>query len=185
MAGLEIDFVMYLGDPDDGAEAVDSRALVQDLDRLHDRIDREGPYGALVAKRDGTSLLPPRPDPVLSLITHVLKAVPYVLDGEQESVLLTESEHGLTMVGAADDVVVSFFAGDAFEPDELLLPETTVPMSDFGDQMVGMGDRLKQIIEKAAPELLDADDTLVELLEVATDAVKQYKLKVEHGLRGA
>lgn len=184
MSSLELDFVVYLGDPDDGAEAVDSRTLVKDIEALMGRIDRDGPYGALVAKVDGKSALAPRPDPLLSLVTHLLKAVPYVLEGEQESFLLSESEHGITMAGGTDDVVVSFFAGDLFEPDEFLLPQTPMPIVDFGDQVVGMGERLKTIMEAAAPELLEADGTLLEFLEGATEAVKRYKLEVDHGLRG-
>ena len=185
MAGLELDFVMYLGDPDEGAEAVDSRALVQDLERFKEQIDRDGPYGALVASIDGKPALSPRPDPALSLITHLLKAVPYVLEGEQESFLLSESEHGITMAGGADDVVVSFFAGDMFEPDEYLLPQTSMSLAAFGDQVVGMGKRMQSIVETAAPELLEADSSLLEFLDVANDAVKKYKLEVDRGLRGA
>ena len=183
MAGLELDFVLYLGDPDEGAEAVDSRALVQDLDRLTDRIDAEGPYGALTASVDGKPALAPRPDPVLPLVTHMLKAVPYVFDGEQENVLLSESEHGLTLVGGPDEVLVAFFAGDAFEPDEYLLAETGMPLKDFGEQVVGMGERLKTVIQRAAPGLLEADDSFLEFFEIASEAVKKYKLEVERGVR--
>ncbi len=185
MAGLEFDFVLYLGDPDEGAETVESRALVQDLDRYKDRIDGSGPmgpYGALVVKQDGKSLLAPRPDPVLHLITHLLKAVPYVVDGEAESILLSESEHGITVAGGADNVVVTFFAGDAFEPDELLLPETPAPMDTFGTQVVGMGERLRTVVDAVAPDLL-TDGALAEFLELADEAVKKYKLEVERGIR--
>ncbi len=185
MAGLEFDFVLYLGDPDEGAEAVESRAVVQDIESLKDRIDNQGPYGALVIKQDGRPSFANKPDPVVSLVTHLLKAVPYVLDGEQESVLLSESEHGLNLVGGPDDVMVAFFAGDQFEPDEFLLPETAMPLKDFGEQMVGVGDRLRTILERAAPDLFEADASFLEFLEVASDAVKEYKLKLEHGLRGA
>lgn len=185
MAGLEFDFVLYLGDPDDGAEAVDSGALIQDLNGLKAQIDPESPYGALVAKIDGKAALAPRPDPVVPLITHLLKAVPYVLEGEQESVLLSESAHEITMAGSGEEVVVAFFAGDAFEPDEVLLPQTPMAMKDFGEQMVGMGERLQKVIEASAPELLAADESFLEFLSLASEAVKQYKLKVEHGLRGS
>ena len=183
MAGLEFDLVLYLGDPDEGAEAVDSQALIKDLARLKDKLDEDGPYGALVARIDGKDALAPRPDPALSLVTHLLKAVPYVIEGEQESVLLSESAHGLNMVGGPDDVVVSFFAGDAFEPDELLLAETSMTLKAFGEQMVAMGERLKTILEATAPGVLEADSSFSEFLDSASEAVKKYKLELEHGLR--
>ncbi|MEM7674951.1 MAG: hypothetical protein AAF449_03005, partial [Myxococcota bacterium] len=141
--------------------------------------------GALAAKVDGKSALAARPDPILPLITHLLKAVPYVLDGEAESILLSESEHGITLEGGADDVIVAFFAGDPFEPDEYLLAETPMPLKDFGDQLVGMGERLRMILQAAAPELLEADDSFNEFFDAASEAVKKYRLEVEHGIRNA
>ena len=182
MTALEVDFVLYLGDPDEGAQAVDSRTLVKDLPALKDSIDADSPYGGLVVRRDGKQVLDPRPDPIVPLVTHLLKAVPYVLDGEQESVLLSESEHGITLAGGPDDVAISFFAGDEFEPDELLLPATPMPLGDFGEQFVGMGERLKTAVQGAAPDLL-SDGSFDEFLELASDAVKKYKLEVDRGLR--
>ena len=183
MAGLEIDFVVYLGDPDEGAEAVESRAAVKDLEGLKDQIDPEGPYGALVARVDGKAAFTPRPDPLMPLVTHMLKTLPYVLDGEQENILWSESPHGATMVGSGDEVLVAFFAGDAFEPDEYLLAQTPMPMMDFGAQLVGMGERLKTLFQTAAPEVLEADDSFDEFFEAAQEAFKKFKLEVEHGLR--
>ncbi|MEO1334646.1 MAG: hypothetical protein AAFV29_03345, partial [Myxococcota bacterium] len=83
------------------------------------------------------------------------------------------------------DVIVAFFAGDPFEPDEYLLPQTSMPLKDFGEQMVGIAERLRTILQAAAPELLEADDSFNEFFEVASDAVKKYRLEVEHGIRSA
>ena len=56
-------------------------------------------------------------------------------------------------------------------------------LMDFGKQMVGMGERLRKVIETAAPGLLEADDSFVEFLEVASEAFKKYRLEVERGIR--
>lgn len=185
MKHLELDFVIYLGDPDEGAEAVDSRAALDGAETHADKLPFPDVYGALTVKRDGAEIVERKPDPIFSLITNLVRAVPYVIDGESERSLLTESEHGLSVEPSGDDVFVSFFAGDPYEPDDFLLEQTPMPLADFAEQTLSMGERLRDLIKKVSPSSFEDDymKSLIEFLDVGRDAFKTFKLEVERGLR--
>jgi hypothetical protein len=80
----------------------------------------------------------------------------------------------------------SVFSGnDAYDPDEYVLEAESMPLIEFGDQLVQMCNRLLQIFEKNGSD--DARDTdsiedLKRILDVAREAVKSAKLKNEHGI---
>lgn len=186
MSGLALDFVVYLGDPDEGAEAVTSRQAVEKAVEYKDKLDFPDVYGALVVTENGEELTERRPDPIFQLITNMVKVVPYIIEGEPENVLLSESEHGLAFEPSGDDILLSYFAGDAFEPDGYLLNPTTIPLDKLGEEVLSMGERLKALIEKIDPEVFERDDyskSLIEFLEVGRDAHKTFQLEVERGLR--
>src|SRR5688572_11613180 len=95
MAGLKLDFVVYLGDPDDGATAIASSKVLDKIDEHKSKLNfAEGVYGAITIDKNGKQLGERRPDPVMSLITSFVKAIPFLIDGEPERVLLAESEYG-------------------------------------------------------------------------------------------
>lgn len=187
MSKLVLDFVLYLGDPDEGAEAVRSAKAVEVAQDHKEALTFPEVYGAIVfVDEKGEELCPRRPDPIFQLVTNMVKAVPYIIEGEAETTLLSESEHGLIFEPSGDDVHVSYFAGDAYEPDEYLVNPTSMTMSDFGEQILSMGERLKAIIEKVDPDVFDRDDyskSLIEFLEVGREAHKTFQLEVERGLR--
>lgn len=186
MSGLQLDFVVYLGDPDEGAEALKSADLLANAEAHKSEVSFPDAYGALTVRRGDEDLLTPLPDPIFGLITNVVRAVPYVLDGESETLQWSETEHGASFEPSGDDVLVSFFMGDQYEPDEYLLQEAEMTLAEFGTQVVAMGERLEGIIKKIDPTGLEEDDYLKgisEFLEVARDAAKNYRLQKQHGLR--
>lgn len=185
MSGLTLDFVVYLGDPDAGAETIASSKLAADVPKYRDRLDPRSLYGALTFSKGGKELSERRADTLIPLLTQVLRTVPYVIDGETETALLTESLHGVMFEPSHDDVVVSFFAGDAYEPDEHLLKPTTMKLKAFGEQLVGIGDRAKSILEQLSPGIYDHEDLqgLKEFHDAAKKAFKQFTLEVERGVR--
>ena len=185
MKHLELDFVIYLGDPDEGAECVESRAALEGVDAYADRLSFPDVYGALIIKRGGQEVVERKPDPIFSLITNLVRAVPYVIEGESERCVLAESEHGLSIEPSGDDVFVAFFAGDPYEPDDYLLEQTLMPLADFAEQTLSMGERLRDLIKKVSPASFEDDymKSLLEFLEVGRDAFKTFKLEVERGLR--
>lgn len=185
MSGLELDFVLYLGDPDDDVEFVASAAALHDAESHKSDLQFPDVYGAITVKKGDKTLVEPRPDPIFSIVTNLVRAVPYVIDGEPETVLLSESEFGFSFELSGDDVLVSAFAGDQYEPDEFLLQEASMPLEKYGEQVLTMGERLRDIIKKVAPDAFEDDymKGLVEFLDIGRDAFKNFKLQKEHGLR--
>lgn len=185
MSGLELDFIVYLGDPDEGAEALTSTATLNDAEQHKDHLQFPDVYGAVTVTKGGKALVDPKPDPIFSMVTNLVKAIPYVIDGEPETVLLSESEFGFSFEPSGDDVLVSVFAGDQYEPDEFLLQESAMPLEKYGEQVLKMGEQLRDIIKKVTPDAFEDDymKGLVELLDVGKDAFKNFKLQKEHGLR--
>ena len=187
MAGLKLDFVVYLGDPDDGATAIASSKVLDKIDEHKSKLNfAEGVYGAITIEKNGKLLGDRRPDPAMSLITSFVKAIPFLIDGEPERVLLAESEYGFLFEPAGDDVLVSHFAGDVYEPDEYLIEREAIPLETFADQVIAMGDRLVKMIKVCEPALLDNDDyskTLLELLDMARGRHRMLRLEREKGVR--
>lgn len=185
---VQLDFVLYLGDPDEGAEKIASAKALEEFATYGDKLAfRDHVYGALTITRGGETILRAVPDPIIKLMTTLMRTLPYVIDGEPENALLNESEHGFLIEPNGDKVNLSFFAGsDAFEPDEFLLESESMPMDAFGGQLVDMGERLMALLEKFDPENYKSEylgRDLHEFLEVGRDAIKAYRLEREHGLR--
>src|SRR5438128_2022980 len=129
-SGLNLDFVLYAGDPEQQAKEITSQEAVKDFDKLKDtlRFDK-GVYGAITVDRGGTELAERKPDLIVTLVTKFVRALPYVIDGEPESALLSESDHGFLFERTNDDVLVSFFRGDdAFAPDEYLIEQASMSL---------------------------------------------------------
>ena len=185
MGGCRLDFVVYLGDPDENPEVVPSAEAVKRVDALSG-VRAAELYGAVVLAKDGGELGERRPDPIFSLVTNLVRSVPYIIEGEPENILLSESEHGFMFEPSGDDVHVSFFAGDAYEPDEFLIPPETMPVAQWGEQVLSMGERLRDLIQAIDPGGFEQDDylkSLPEFLEVGREAFKTFQLEVERGLR--
>lgn len=187
MKKVVLDFVLYLGDPDDGADALRSSAALDVVTDHADALRFPDVYGAIVFfDGQGKELCSRKPDPIFALVTNIVKTVPYIIEGEAETTLLSESENGLIFEPSGDDVHVSYFAGDAYEPDEFLLEPTQMSIADFGEQVLSMGERLADIMRKLDPDIFDRDDyskSLLEFLEVGREAHKTFQLEVERGLR--
>lgn len=189
-AKLSLDFVVYPGDPDEGAEPIPSAQAIEDFEKYREHLS-PGPgsdtYGAVVIKKDGKAVGQVQPDPIRRLITNIVRTVPYVMDGEPETVLLSESLHGYLFETANDDVLVSFFKGDdAFEPEEYLIEQEPIDAAEWSEQVLGMGDRLLEILKLANPEGYKEDEfgeSLLEFMEVGKEASKNFRLERERGLR--
>lgn len=186
MSGLQLDFVVYLGDPDEGAEALRSQELLENAEAHKEKLEFPSAYGALTLRRGDEDLLSPLPDPIFGLVTNMVRSVMSVIDGEAENQRWSESEHGIAFMPNGDDVMISVFLGDPFEPDEFIVQEEEMSIADFGEQVVAMGERLEGILKTVDAEALAADDylkALPEFVELAREAVKTYKLEKQRGLR--
>lgn len=187
-AGTQLDFVIFAGDPEDGAEAITSQRAVATIDALKAKLDLEhGGYGAVTLVRDGKELIERRADPILTLITKIMRTVSYVIDGEPETVLLSESDHGFLFERVNEDVMVTFFRGsDPFEPDEVLLDHHQMGLEDWANQIIEMGERLLTMLKRAVPEGYDREDLgqgLIEFLEMAKENAKSYRLERDRNRR--
>jgi len=187
-SGVELDAVLYLDDPDDGAEAIPIQRAVDDFESLKGKLPFEdGLYGALTLNREGEEILQRTPDPIIKLVTALMRSLPYVIEGEIESALLSETEHGFLMEPANDKVQLSFFAGhDAFDPDEYLVEAVPMFMLEYGDALIRICEHVVELYKRWDPERFDSDEfagDLKEILEVGQDAFKSYRLETERGLR--
>jgi hypothetical protein len=182
----EMDFVVYLGDPDEGAEAIASKALLAGTEKHKSELEFPGAYGAITFSEKGKEKLDRKPDPILPLITKFVRTVPYLIDGEAETILLSESETGFLLEPSKDDVIVSCFVGDSVEPEEFLLEPTTVSLQALGEQILSMAERLRDVLKKVSPELFDGDGdgkSLEEFIDTSRTSFKTFKLEVQRGLR--
>lgn len=184
---LKLDFVLYLGDPDTGPATVSSTKAAEKMDEHKDKLDfGAGVYGAITVEKAGKQIAEKKPDPVLSLVTSFVRAIPFVIEGEPETALLSESEYGFLFEPSGEDLLLSFFAGDAYEPDEYLVDHEAMPLDVFAEQVIGMGDRLVNLIKKKDAQLLQSDDyskTLLEFLDMAKSKFRTFRLERERGLR--
>lgn len=183
-----LDFVIYAGDPEDGAEAIPSEQVVAQYASYEGKLGLDDvPYGALTLKKDGRDLIDLVPDPILKLITKLVRTVSYVIDGEPETVVFSESEHGIFFERVNDDVRVAVFRGeDAFEPEEYLLEHLVMPLEDYAAQVVEMGERILDLTKRAAPEKFDSDEMgkgLIEFLDVAKGELRAFRLEKDRTRR--
>ncbi|MBI4816250.1 MAG: hypothetical protein HY791_08330 [Deltaproteobacteria bacterium] len=188
-SNLSLDFVVFAGEPDSADAQIKSQEAVAQFDRVKERIPFDDVvYGALLLERGGKVLVEPTADPLVALLTKTVRCLPYILDGEPETVLLSESEHGFLLEPANDDIQISFFRGsDAFDPDEYLLEKAAMPLMDFCEQVVGMCDRMVDLLKRSDPKRFEADDLskgLTEMLATGRAAFKRSRLEKERGLAG-
>jgi hypothetical protein len=187
MTNLKLDFIVYAGDPEEGAPAVLSTKAIQKFDEYKEKLKfGEGVYGAITVEKNGKAIGDRKNDPILPLVTSFVRSVPYIIDGEPETALLSESEYGFLFEPNGDDLLLSCFAGDAYDPDEYLIERESMPLESFADQVVSMGDRMISLIKKCDPQLLKNDDyskTLVEFHDTAKSALKTFRLERERGVR--
>lgn len=186
-SATSLDFVVYAGDPDVGSEAIDSARVIREFDRLRDHLKfDEAVYGSVTITKNGKELVDKRPDLILGLVTKFVRALPYIIDGEPETALLAESDHGFLFERSNDDVLLSFFAGnDAFAPDEYLLEQSPIPVDAFATQVIGMGDRMIELLKKWDAKLALTDDygkSLAEMLEAGKAAYKSFRVEREKGV---
>jgi hypothetical protein len=186
MTSLELDYVVFLGDPEDGAAALPSAKLNTEFSKHSASLKIDSLYGAMTFTRGGKELAPRKADPILPLITNVVRAVRYVIDGEPETALFTESECGLLFEPSGDDVYISFFLGDPGEPEKVLMAQTAIKVGKFGEQVVAMGDRLAELLKKIDPDFLENDDhgkSLRDFLKEGKESFRTFQLEVERGIR--
>lgn len=183
-----LDFVIYAGDPDAGAEAVRSEKAIREFEKYGAKLNLEtGAYGGVLIEKDGKRLAEVRPDPIVKLITKLVRTISFVMDGEPDNVLFSESDFGFTFEKANEDVLLSFFRGsDAFEPEEFVIQNLVVPMEDFASQLIEMGDHILELMKLAAPDRYDTDEEargLIEFLDVGKGAYRAWRLEKERGRR--
>ncbi|MBX2813695.1 MAG: hypothetical protein KTR25_17900 [Myxococcales bacterium] len=182
---LEIDFVVYLGDPEDGASAVSSQKL---LDDGLNGTSLEWPvaYGAVTVTKGDKELIERFPDPIFKLVSHMVRAVHSLIDGDSETIGFIESEHGFLFEPSGEDVMVSFYVGDAYDPDEYLLTEALVPLEGYAHQVLKMGERLRDLVKMSDPDLFDRDEysqSLLEFLKMSNKSFTSFRREKERGLR--
>ncbi len=185
---VELDFVLYAGDPDAGAKAYESQKVLEAFESLKGSFEfGSGLYGSLIISRDGKPLGDRKAEPIVRLLTNIVRSVSYVIDGEPETVMLAESAHGLLFERQSNEVRMTFFRGeDAFEPEEILFEPQVLDAVEWSSQVTGMADRLIELFKRARPSDWDGEDcagALLEFLEVAKDTAKTYRLARERGLR--
>lgn len=182
---LEIDFVVYLGDPDEDAPAVASQKILKD--GLGDAsVDWATAYGAITVSRGGKEQIDRLPDPIFKLVSHMVRAVHSLIEGEPETIGYMESEHGFLFEPSGEDVMVSFFSGDPYEPEEYLLTEALLPLESYARQILQMGERLRDLVKKSDPDLFERDEysqSLIEFLEMSNETFTSFKREKERGLR--
>lgn len=185
---VSFDFVVYAGEQ--GETAVRSRELVKDFANYRDQIGLgtgEDAYGAILVEQEGKLLAEPQVDPIRRLVTNIVRTVSYVIDGEPETVLLSESLHGFLFEVSNEDVLVSFFKGaDAFDPEEFLLERMPMDVGDFAEQIIALGERLLDLLKAADPDGYKEDEfgaSLIEFLDVGKESFRSFRLERERGLR--
>ncbi|MFO0724679.1 MAG: hypothetical protein U1E65_12930 [Myxococcota bacterium] len=183
-----LDFVIYAGDPDDGAEGVPSERAVKDFSKYGDKLGlKDVAYGAILIEKDGKRLAELKPDPIFQLITKLVRTISFVLDGEPDNCLFMESDYGFTFEKANEDVLLSFFRGsDPFEPEEFLVQNLVVSIDDFAAQFIEMGDHMLELKKIADPGGYDDDEEakgLIEFLDVGKGAYRTWRLEKERGRR--
>jgi hypothetical protein len=187
MSNLKLDFVVYLGDPEENAKAVPSSQAVQKADEYKQQLNfNEGVYCAIVVEKNKKELGERMPDPGIQLLTTFLRAIPFLIDGEPENALLSESEYGFSFEPSGDDILLSCFKGDAYEPDEYLIEREPIPLEAFAEQTIAMGERLVSLIKKLEPDHLTNDDyakTMLEFLDMAKSRFRTFRLERERGIR--
>ncbi|MCK6550674.1 hypothetical protein L6R52_32855 [Myxococcota bacterium] len=187
MSNLKLDFVVYLGDPDQGAPTLPSGKVLEKIEEHKSKLSfSDGVYAAITVEKNGRQLADKKPDPVMQLMTAFVRAIPFVIDGEPEQALLSESEFGFLFEPTGGELFLSYFAGDAYEPDEYLVEHESIGVEQFADQVCAMADRLVSIIKKVDPDLIVRDDyakTFVEILDLAKSRLKSLRLERERGLR--
>lgn len=186
MSGPELDFVVYLGEPDEGAEAVTSKALLAGIEKHKAKLQIPAGYGAIIFSDKGKERLERKADPILPLITKFVRTIPYLIDGESETILLSESENGFLLEPSGDDVMISCFVGDAYEPEGFLLDPTSMELQVLGEQILSMAERMRDILKKVSPESFEGDGdgkSLEEFIDTSRSSFKTFKLEVERGIR--
>ena len=107
--------------------------------------------GRLTLEVGSKSVLDAIPDPIAKMLISLVRVLPYVLEGEPETALMQESEHGFLLEPNGENVLFSVFSGsDAYEPDDYLIQTESLPLIDFGDQLVKIGRRLVDVFEISA-----------------------------------
>ncbi len=183
MTSSRLDFVVYLGDPDEGAQVMPISEVLKNPEQHSEALDWPYVYGALTFHQKGKSLLSPVADPIFALVSKLVRTVPYLIDREQETVVFSESEHGVLLEPNAGEISVSVFVGDPYEPEEYLLESEMVPLADICDQILSMAGQMHELAEKLSPATLEDNPELGEFLDTGKDAFKTYKLEVERGIR--
>jgi hypothetical protein len=188
MSNLKLDLVLYLGDPDEGASTIPSTQAEKKADEIKGKISfAEGVYGAITIEKNGRALADKLPDPAISLVTRFVRAVPFLIDGEPETALLSESEYGFMFEPSGDDVLISCYSGsDSVEPEEFLIEREPMSLEAFAEQSIGMCERLVGLIKKVEPEHLQKDDysaSMLEFLDMAKQKFRTFRLERERGVR--
>ena len=129
----------------------------------------------------------PIADLAIRLLTNLVRILPYVIEGEPETVLLSESQYGFLIEPNGDSVFLSFFSGhDAFDPDDYLAEAETVGTLELGNQLLVMAKHVLDLVKSDDPDAFESDEyvqDLVKLVEMGNEAVKSYRLEKERGLR--
>src|SRR5262245_264475 len=103
MSNVKLDFVVYLGDPDEDVPTVPSNQALAKAEEYKGKLSfDDGVYGAIDIAKNGKSLGERLPDPAIQLVTKFIRAVPFVIDGEPETALLSESEYGFMFEPSGD-----------------------------------------------------------------------------------
>lgn len=159
--------------------------LQADVDALKGKLSILDAYGAIEVKGIAEPLVTPM-DRVFLLLSRLAQVLPYVLDGEPETVLWTESEHSMLLQPTGKDMALSLIAGDMYEPDEVLIAEQIFSRDDFAEAVLTMAKGLSQLSKAVDGQRFEDDGGargFTDFIKMAEDALKTYRLEKQRGLR--
>jgi hypothetical protein len=136
--------------------------------------------GAVVPLANGKPAMQPHFDPLLPLLEQWMLKVPWLLQGDTETVFLRNSEHAFGFEVVNESVQISFFVGQGNEVDEYVMEPVPVPLEPFCDASIGAVKTLLGLLNKVDPALqTTAADvrSLKEATNEAEKALKEYRLQ--------
>jgi len=135
--------------------------------------------GSVVPVANGKTAMEPVDDPLLPLLESWMLKVPWLLQGDTETVYMKNSEHAFGFEVVNESVALSFYKGQGNEVDEYVMEPFNITLDAFCGESVTVVRQLLNLIKQANPASMQsvADvRTLQEATLEAERALKEYRL---------